>query len=89
MGNKDLGSERVLNILKKEKNPLEKFRIADVDDDITPNYYGFLAYDGSWYILKEDTTEKKYRYASGDFGYAANFANRVNLVYDYLDSIVL
>jgi hypothetical protein len=69
------------------QDKLSKYHAADLDDDASPNYYGFVDSDGHWYILKEDTTAKSYRYSAGANTYATNWTNRLTLNYDYLFNV--
>jgi hypothetical protein len=48
-------------------------------------YYGFVAFDGGWYILKRDTIAGTNRYATGSSGYASAFDNKVSQEYDRFD----
>lgn len=69
------------------KDPLEPYKIADIDDDDTVKYYGFTDKNHDWYILKEDTTAKTYRYTTGNEDYPDNWTNRASLTYDYFHNI--
>lgn len=62
---------------------LKGYVIADDDSDATPNFYGYVRQDGSWYILKETLAAgaNVYEYARGPAGYTANFTNRAGLTY--------
>jgi hypothetical protein len=64
---------------------LAKYRVSDIDDDATPNYYGFVDASGAWYIMKEDTTAKTYRYLGGRSDYTTNWTNRASLTYTYFN----
>lgn len=68
-------------------DPLEKFKISDIDDASNPKYYGFIDRDGHWYILKEDTTAKTYRYAAGPIDYSTNWTGRAALTYDLFNNV--
>lgn len=72
------------------KDPLAKYKIADTDDDASPNYFGFTDIDGNWYILKETVSAgaNTYRYAAGTSSYATNWTNRASLSYDYLFNVL-
>ena len=61
------------------------YKINDVDDDASPNYYGFTDKGGKWYILKETISAgaNEYRYAKGATGYTTNWTGRAGLSYDY------
>lgn len=65
------------------------YKVSDVDDDASPNYYGFLDADGNWYILKETVAagNNTYRYAKGTSDYTTNWTGRVALSYDYYDAV--
>ena len=73
------------------EDPLIRFRASDVDDAADTKYYGFLAPNGDWYILREDSVAKTYRYfrGRGNYGTAVTgaWATRAALSYDYLDVI--
>jgi hypothetical protein len=68
---------------------LDRFKISDIDDAGDTKYYGYLAMNGEWYVMREDTVAKQYRYArgQGDFGTAATgaWATRAALDYKYFD----
>ena len=59
------------------------YKINDIADSTSPEYYGFEAADGAWYILKIDTTANTYRYAKGNSSYSTNWTNRADLSYGY------
>lgn len=61
----------------------KKYMICNKDDDATPNYYGYEAADGSWYILKETVSAgaDTYQYDSGTSSYSTNWTNRASLSY--------
>jgi hypothetical protein len=67
-------------------DPLIRFKIADIDDATAVHYYGNIDPNGAWYIMKEDSTAKTYRYASGSRDYPTNWTNRAILTYDYMSS---
>ena len=66
---------------------LDGYKVSDVDDDGSPNYYGFLRADGAWYIIKETLSAgaNTYRYVKGASGY--NWSNRASESYDTFDAI--
>ena len=66
-------------------NVLDNYKITDIDDDASPNYFGFVDADGGWYILKEDTSAKTYRYATDRSDYTTNWTNRATIDYDYFN----
>lgn len=68
-------------------DPTSFYAISDYDDAGNPQYFGYLAPDGGWYIQKYDTAAKTFRYASGLDSYPANWAGRANLAYDYSSEV--
>jgi len=69
---------------------LSGYVIADKDDDASPNYYGYVRADGSWYILKETVSAgaDTYQYAKGNPGtYETNWTNRASLSFDYYHKV--
>lgn len=65
---------------------LKKYSLTDYVESVDPEYYGFLALDGSWYIQKF-TASGTIRYTKGDSDYTTNWTNRVSLTYDYFDAV--
>ena len=63
---------------------LERYASSDLQSGAT-SYFGFLAVDGSWYIMKKTLTEV--RYIKGDTDYTTNWTNRAVLSYDYFNVI--
>jgi hypothetical protein len=63
-------------------DPFDRYKISDVDDAADPKYYGFVDSVGHWYIQREDTALKQYRYARGRKNYATAWAGRAALDYD-------
>lgn len=68
-------------------DPLVTYKISDTDTASDPKYYGSVAADGSWYIMKETTSAGTYRYAKGASGYSTNWTGRASLSYDYFDVV--
>lgn len=65
---------------------INKYRIADVDDNNYPHYFGFLNDEGDWYIMKISSTgEVRYNRPSfqGVGLYSTSWSNKVNLQYTY------
>lgn len=64
-----------------------QFSDSQVDSlDLNVTYYGFLNFDGSWYIQKLTAgVVSSSRFVSGLSDYIANFDNREVLTYDYLN----
>ena len=69
-------------------DPLDlHFKISDIDDASDPKYYGFLNSKGNFYIQREDSTLKQFRYFYGESGYATAWTGRAGLSYDYFNVI--
>lgn len=68
-------------------DPLGMYKISDQDPAGDPQYYGYLAHDGSYYIQKIDVAGNAFRYYAGKDNYAAQWTNRASLPYDYFDAI--
>ena len=71
-------------------NPLSEYELTDLTNDaVNPQYHGFLKADGSWAIKQIDMSAdpRTIRWAVGTSGYAANFAGRAGLSYDYFDAV--
>ena len=62
-------------------NLTNKYKISDMDTNSDPKYYGFLAPDGSWFVMKEDSTAQTYRYSRGEKDYSTAWINRATLTY--------
>jgi hypothetical protein len=69
------------------RDPRAPYLPSDYDDAGATKYYGFLANDGRWYIMRDDTAAKTWRYIAGNGGYATNWTGRAGLTYDYADVI--
>ena len=69
-----------------EKNPTDGFRITQIDDSSTPTYYGFVDKNGSWFIMKEESSGA-YRYVKGDSNFSNSWSNRTSLTYGYFDEV--
>lgn len=67
-------------------DPTAGYAPSDVDEASDPKYYGFLAADGRWYIMK-NTGDTTFRYCTGMSSYASNWANRATLTYDYFSEV--
>jgi hypothetical protein len=66
---------------------LDRFRASDIDDAGDTKYFGFLTATSEYYILREDSVAKTYRYTRGQGEYAAAWAGRAGLSYDYFDVV--
>lgn len=69
------------------QSQMASYLVSDMDDASNPKYYGFLAKDGSWYIMKNDETAKSFRYVKGDSDFITNWTNRTSLNYDYVNRV--
>lgn len=77
-------SSNPLPISVSGSDPLEAYKISDLDEAAATKYYGFLKDDGAWYVLKLTSTAA--RYAKGASSYATNWSNRASLTYNYFDT---
>lgn len=66
-------------------DPLEEYKISDLDESAATKYYGMIKADGNWFILQLTSTAA--RYIKGASSYATNWTNRASLTYDYFDAI--
>src|SRR3989344_1275622 len=65
-----------------QNQPLDGYRISEVDDNIIA-FYGFINKNGAWFIMKGDEDTGSFRYARGNSDFPGNWARRENLQYDY------
>jgi hypothetical protein len=67
---------------------LAGYKISDIDTSTSTQYFGFIDYNGNWYIIKFDTTANTIRYAAGSASnsYATNWTNRTTLTYTYYNT---
>jgi len=69
--------------------------ISDIDNSSSQNFYGYIDYNGNWYIMKEtllDTTYNttdtyRYHWSNNENDYDSNWKNRKSLNYGRYDSI--
>ena len=61
---------------------LTRYKISDIDS--VGVFYGYLADDGSWYIMSG--ASGVYRYIQGNSGYIAAWSGRAGLSYDYFNN---
>ncbi len=78
------GRARAVDEIEKES-----YEISDIDDSEATKYYGYITKSGKWYILKEDTTTKKFRYTSGSDNYLTNWTKRDTLEYRLYSEVSL
>lgn len=69
-----------------EKQPLDGFRINEIDDGVI-TYYGYTNKDGAWVIIKEDTENNSFRYIKGENDFSQNWNRRTSLNYDYYHNV--
>lgn len=67
--------------------PFTSYRVVDLDQASDPQYFGNLAPDGSWMIMKQNVAAGTMRFAVGTSDYATAWANRANLAYAYYDGL--
>lgn len=64
-------------------NALENYQITEIGYDNLLTYYGFVADDGSWIIMKEDSANNSFRYAKGKSDFGGNWNAREALNFHY------
>jgi len=60
---------------------LDGCSINDIDEGGSYDYYGYTHADGSWVIMRADSTGAEYRYAVGKNNYSTNWTNRATRSY--------
>ncbi len=70
-------------------DPVSGYLIARRDSDASPNFYGYVRPDGSWYILRETLSagNDTYEYVKGGSDFDTNWTNRVGLTYDFYHNV--
>jgi hypothetical protein len=80
------------DIAKAAEAPINMLDYRPHDQDTNNEvfkFYGFVAADGSWYIVRDDTKEKQQRYAAGTSDYKAAWLKRAGkLKYGYIDEVL-
>lgn len=67
-------------------DPLSAYKISDQDTVADPVYYGYVAADGAWYIMKQISVNS-FRYTAGGSNYGTAWSSRASLGYDYFDRV--
>jgi hypothetical protein len=67
---------------------LAGYKPSDIDTSTSTQYFGYIDYNGNWYIIKFDTIANTIRYAAGSTSnsYATNWTNRTTLTYTYYNT---
>jgi hypothetical protein len=66
-------------------DPFLAFLGVTGDATSVPQYYGFMTVNGAWIIKSYNETTGDTRFVGGASGFAAAWADRVNLTYTYPD----
>ena len=80
--------EKVLQSEDSGKIDLEDYKAQDLADGDTFQYVGFVAQDGSWYMIENDIEGNSLRYAFGMSNYAQNWAKYNSQKYKLLDEAI-
>lgn len=81
-------TEATLALLLSYVDPLAKYAIARGDSAGALEYWGFLANDGSWYILRiTKAITDTYEYINGAANFGTAWTNRVGLSYVEFDTL--
>jgi hypothetical protein len=67
---------------------LAGYKVSDIDTSTSTQYFGFIDYNGNWYIIQYNTTANTIRYAAGSASntYSTNWTNRTTLTYSYYNT---
>ena len=79
-------------IYHKVGGSIVHFEISDEKEkagDSTILYYGYVAENGAWIIMENDTDEGTYRYKIGTSLYAANWTARETHTYGLFNSMTI
>lgn len=88
VNNQSMGGGGASNLANETiGDALDNYKVSDVDDIDTTKYYGFLKKDGGWYIMREDTVAKTFRYVKGDAAYTTAWTARASQTYNYFNII--
>lgn len=60
---------------------LTNYKLTDIDDTTSTEYYGYTKKDGSWYI--KQVTSTAVRFVKGTSGYTTSWTGKAALSYDY------
>lgn len=73
----------------KQTDIFEIYKPADTEEIGSSEYYGYLAKDGKWFIMRvsDSNGSKRYRYATGTKQY--DFSNKEKLSYKYINELDL
>lgn len=79
----------VKSTIIKQEDVFSVYKPADTDEtDEFEKYYGFIANNGKWFILREQGDENKaIRYSGGDKDYPMGWKDRRSLQYGYFNRI--
>lgn len=64
-------------------NPLQKYTVHNIDESSNPRYYGFVAQDRRWVIMRWNTSTGviDYSFSTTDLDYDTNWTGRAALSY--------
>jgi len=73
----------------KPDNIFDRYKPAQTDENGSIKYFGYLAKDGSWFIMRESETKtgKKYQYSTGKGQFKNYFEKRSALEYGFIDEV--
>lgn len=73
----------------KQDDIFSIYKPADIDEEESTKYYGYLSKDGDWFIMRSTTngSKTKFRYATGKGEFDKNFGKRHKLDYNYIDKV--
>ena len=70
-----------------ETQPTDAYRISEIDEEDETAFFGFTDTKGAWFIMKKEENSGSFRYTKGKANFAANWAGRKLLGYDYYHNV--
>lgn len=58
-------------------SPLDGYVIANIEENVANNYFGFTNRDGEWYIMRVNNVNNSFSYYKGASNYTAGWEDRI------------
>lgn len=58
-------------------SPLDGYVIANIEENVVNNYFGFTNRDGEWYIMRVNNVNNSFSYYKGASNYTAGWEDRI------------
>ncbi len=65
----------------------DRYEISDMDITTDPSYFGYISFNGEWYIKQLNETNGTVRFASGLNDYDTNWTNKSSLTYSKYNEV--